>query len=418
MNSSNGYPRISVVRGPLFEEVRQELSSWASIVIRVPSDGQDAQLRYTVGPIPSDISGGQEVVLRLEADVRNGGTFYTDSNGRDLIKRVVNYRPSWDLIVTDPVAGNYYPVNAAILIRDSEKQLTVLTDRSLGGTSLREGHIDLMLHRRLVVDDGRGVDEALNEQQFGQGMVTRGTFRLGVHDVNVAASWLRGAALRHYQPLELAFATQIGGRSAWLKSRRGGASGLPNGAQLPPNVALVTLQQLASGAVLLRLGHLFEVDEDPVLSRLANVDLRTLFAKKIKAVTEMTLSGNQARSNVQKLVWRVENEPFSEAPKLRGSPFGRGSFLVELGPMEIRTFEIIFGNDGPSVHLSWGLYAGFGIVLLVGGLIMHAAYSWWRGRHKRLPGYHTLSQQSRAADADDRRVGTEAEMIEVDSRSP
>jgi hypothetical protein len=38
-------------------------------------------------------------------------------------------------------------VNAAILIRDAATQLTVLTDRSLGGTSLADGQLDIMLHR-------------------------------------------------------------------------------------------------------------------------------------------------------------------------------------------------------------------------------------------------------------------------------
>jgi hypothetical protein len=44
-------------------------------------------------------------------------------------KRKVNYRPTWNLTVTEPVAGNYYPVNAAIFMRDSSAQLTILTDR-------------------------------------------------------------------------------------------------------------------------------------------------------------------------------------------------------------------------------------------------------------------------------------------------
>lgn len=129
----------------------------------------------------------------------------------------------------------------------------------------------------------------------------------------------------------------------------------------------------------------------------------------------MTLSGNQPRSNVRNLVWRVENEGVSEAPSPRGSPLGRGSFLVELGPLEIRTFEITLGNEAPSTVRSWAVYGVSAIVLLIVSLFIYAGYSWWRGRHKRLPGYRALSRPSRAADADDRRVETEAEMTAVGS---
>lgn len=46
------------------------------------------------------------------------GTFYTDSNGREFQKRVRDHRPTWDLDVTQPVSGNYYPVTAAAFVRD------------------------------------------------------------------------------------------------------------------------------------------------------------------------------------------------------------------------------------------------------------------------------------------------------------
>jgi hypothetical protein len=41
-----------------------------------------------VGPIPIDDGLGKEVVARLETDIQSDKIFYTDSNGRDLIKRV------------------------------------------------------------------------------------------------------------------------------------------------------------------------------------------------------------------------------------------------------------------------------------------------------------------------------------------
>jgi len=76
----------------------------------------------------------------------------------------LDYRPTWNYTVYEPVAGNYYPVNAFIGMKDvdSGRAVTVVTDRSQGGSVLRQGEIELMIHRRLLVDDSRGVGEPLN----------------------------------------------------------------------------------------------------------------------------------------------------------------------------------------------------------------------------------------------------------------
>ncbi len=49
----------------------------------------------------------------------SGDEFYTDSNGREMLKRKVNFRPTWNLDVKQPVAANYYPLTAAIYIEVS-----------------------------------------------------------------------------------------------------------------------------------------------------------------------------------------------------------------------------------------------------------------------------------------------------------
>jgi len=41
-----------------------------------------------------------------------------------------------------------------------------LPDRAQGGTSLKSGQIELMLNRRILNDDARGVGEPLNETGF------------------------------------------------------------------------------------------------------------------------------------------------------------------------------------------------------------------------------------------------------------
>ncbi len=51
----------------------------------------------------------------------------------------------------------------------------ISTDRAQGGSSLVDGQVQLMVHRRLLHDDGRGVGEPLNETgTSGLGLVTTG----------------------------------------------------------------------------------------------------------------------------------------------------------------------------------------------------------------------------------------------------
>ncbi len=46
-----------------------------------------------------------------------GANFYTDSNGREYLKRVRDFRPTWNLTITEPVSGNYYPLTAGAYIQ-------------------------------------------------------------------------------------------------------------------------------------------------------------------------------------------------------------------------------------------------------------------------------------------------------------
>jgi hypothetical protein len=67
---------------------------------------------------------GKEVTVNwISLDIDNADTFYTDSNGLEMQKRVMNYRPTWDLVTEEYVAGNYYPINSAIAIVDEDKNI-------------------------------------------------------------------------------------------------------------------------------------------------------------------------------------------------------------------------------------------------------------------------------------------------------
>ena len=83
------------------------------------------------------MTSGKEVVSRFVTPIPSAGEILTDSNGREMLARRRDSRATWKLNQTEPVAGNYYPVNAAAAIRGGGAQLTVLVDRAQARPSLR-----------------------------------------------------------------------------------------------------------------------------------------------------------------------------------------------------------------------------------------------------------------------------------------
>ena len=170
---------IHITKGPVYEEVRQVFGTYVSQVIRLYKRANYAEFEHTVGPIPVADGLGKEIITRFDTNIESAGKFFTDANGREMKERIRDHRDTWKLNVTEPVAGNYYPVNSRIFIKDSNAQLTVMSDRSQGGGSINDGSLEVMVHRRLLRDDFLGVGEALDEPGIdGQGLVTRGRHRV------------------------------------------------------------------------------------------------------------------------------------------------------------------------------------------------------------------------------------------------
>ncbi|XP_046687404.1 LOW QUALITY PROTEIN: lysosomal alpha-mannosidase-like [Homalodisca vitripennis] len=169
------YANVSIFRGKHVIEVHQQFGPWVSQIIRLYQGKDHLEFQWLVGPIPVEKWVGKEVITRYKTQLMTGGVLYTDSNGRRLMRRVRNHRTSWNLTLTEPVASNYYPVTSAAVILGNRHQVTVLTDRPQGAASLTDGEIEIMLHRRLLYDDGKGVSEPLDEMQYNKGLVARGT---------------------------------------------------------------------------------------------------------------------------------------------------------------------------------------------------------------------------------------------------
>ncbi|GIY01663.1 lysosomal alpha-mannosidase, partial [Caerostris darwini] len=334
---------ITLVNGSVVQEIHQVFNPWLSQVIRLYKNSENVELKWIVGPIPVQDEVGKEIITRFDTDLNTSPIFFTDSNGREVLKRKINFRPTWKLNVTEPVSGNYYPVNSRIYVQDTKRrvQFTVLNDRSQGGSSIKNGSIELMVHRRLLHDDAFGVGEALNESAFGQGLVVAGSHFLSFGNISSAASKHRPLAQQLYMQPQISFAPYTGTEAEYFKSYKVVSPGLRT--VLPPNVHLLTLEPWKKGTVLIRLEHIYEYDEDSVLSKPVDVSLKNLFTElNVVSLAETTLSANQFLKDARRLCWKIDG-----AKDVCGNSTTQGQqklsavnddLTVRLGPMEIRTF--------------------------------------------------------------------------------
>ncbi|KAI8485033.1 mannose metabolic process [Branchiostoma belcheri] len=326
----------NVVSGQVVQEVQQVFSPWVSQAVRLYSGQRHVELEWTVGPIPIKDGLGKEIISRFDTDIMSNSTFYTDANGRETLERAVDRRLTWKLNQTEPVAGNYYPVNSRILIKDKSKQLTVLTDRSQGGSGLKNGSLELMVHRRMLYDDGYGVGEPLNETGvFGDGLVVRGKHYLLLDTPESSGQLHRALGEQLYMAPSILLSLAGGISPAqYRKDFHTNFTALKR--ELPSSVHLLTLEMWEDDTVLMRLENQLQKAEGGTTQNVSLPGLFKTFEVDVDSVEELTLGANFPAANLQRLTWNTESgQTKSEALRC----WDAGTTTVSLQPMQICTLR-------------------------------------------------------------------------------
>ena len=181
--------------------------------------------------------------------------------------------------------------------------LFVSVDRSEGGGSIRDGSVEVMVHRRTLNDDSLGVGEPLSETAFGTGLVVRGRHILIAETPAASALYHRVGSQRLFMRPLATYALTPLPYANYTAAYRQTWSALND--SLPLNVHLLTFDQLAPKVFLIRVEHYFELFEDDTYSQPVKIDLQLLFKQQgtISDVLELTLGANLALSELKRLEW-------------------------------------------------------------------------------------------------------------------
>ncbi|KAJ1390465.1 Glycosyl hydrolase family 38, C-terminal [Sesbania bispinosa] len=146
MQEVYSYPRTTWDKSPISHSTR--IYSGESTV-----QGFVIEKEYHVELLDHDFN-DKELIVRYKTDIDNKRIFYSDLNGFQMSRR-----ETYDKI---PLQGNYYPMPSLAFIQGSNGQrFSVHSRQSLGVASLKKGWLEIMLDRRLVRDDGRGLGQGV-----------------------------------------------------------------------------------------------------------------------------------------------------------------------------------------------------------------------------------------------------------------
>eukprot|EP01119_Soliformovum_irregulare_P019887 TRINITY_DN6388_c0_g1_i4.p1 TRINITY_DN6388_c0_g1~~TRINITY_DN6388_c0_g1_i4.p1 ORF type:complete len:1028 (+),score=331.23 TRINITY_DN6388_c0_g1_i4:166-3084(+) len=291
--------RVQVVEGPVLSEVKMFFNSDNSITLRLYNNidreiGKLVEISHTITPVGSNT----EIVARYTSDVKqdnDDGVFYTD-NGLELLQRKL--RAGSD---TRPEA-NYYPVQSTVALKGETHQMNVLVRQPAGATLIGSDTLEVMLHRKLEQDDGRGLAEAVRDM----------TTITNVHwllwdSIEISRAIRPRIALQLEHPLRMMHSNQFS-RSDWDKQYK--MEYKPLVAPIPPRVHIQDFRSRdgVSDEAVLRFVQLEPTD--PVTATPEVIDINSLLTDfNLKATRAVTISLNNEPGKAFKRV--IHDYPLS-----------------------------------------------------------------------------------------------------------
>ncbi|XP_067257020.1 epididymis-specific alpha-mannosidase [Chanodichthys erythropterus] len=354
---------MEIVPGKIVSEIRQyfyreeeDKNHTYSVVTRVPVgfQGRLACFRleqsYKVGPLEVN----RETVFRTRTSLQNNKTLFTDNNGYQMMKR------TFKSFVNNTVSRNYYPMVRAAYIEDDSSRLVFLSERAHGVASLSQGQLEVMLHRRLWNNQewNLGYNLTLNDSS-----VVRPVLWMMLGSPAAISSIYQQEALElQHRPVVMPIDQPQ--KPLIQREKFNGPSVQP--VVLPQNLHMQTLSipgwnyspdhtqhihNLSAGGerkidfdrILLRITHLYELGEDPVLSQPITINLKAVMRGigEVTEVQERSLTGTWDISDLQRWSWKTNERVLKEEEADVFSGVTQ-DFNVTIHPKEIRTFFIYF----------------------------------------------------------------------------
>uniref|UniRef100_A0A7N6AZR7 Alpha-mannosidase n=1 Tax=Anabas testudineus TaxID=64144 RepID=A0A7N6AZR7_ANATE len=150
-------PVVRVVEGPLFSEVVAHYQHFQQSIRIHNVPGVDGLSIDIITMVDIRDQTNKELAMRLVTDIQSGDAFYTDLNGFQIQPR----RHYLKL----PLQANFYPMSSQAYIQDSHHRLTLHTAQALGVSSLESGQLEVIMDRRLMQDDNRGLGQGLKDNK-------------------------------------------------------------------------------------------------------------------------------------------------------------------------------------------------------------------------------------------------------------
>ncbi|KAL3288965.1 hypothetical protein HHI36_003408 [Cryptolaemus montrouzieri] len=162
---------VNVVEGPILSFVTVQLPYVHHTVRLYNTPGADGLGLEIENIVDITKVMNFELAMRLSTNINSTNDFFTDLNGYQIIKR--------KRFSKLPIQANFYPMPTMAYIEDQNTRLTIISGSPLGCSSLKSGHLEVILDRRLKQDDnlglGQGVLDNVPVKQFFRVLLERKT---------------------------------------------------------------------------------------------------------------------------------------------------------------------------------------------------------------------------------------------------
>ena len=150
-------PYVRIVEGKLVSFVEVFTEAFVHKVFLRSSPGPDGTGLLITNEINIKQMNNQELIMRINSGIQSGDLFFTDLNGFQIVKR--------KRYTKLPLQANYYPIPSMSYIQDDTSRLTLISRTPLGGSSLKPGQLEIMMDRRLMQDDNRGLFQGVTDNK-------------------------------------------------------------------------------------------------------------------------------------------------------------------------------------------------------------------------------------------------------------